>query len=315
VGSFTAARAWTKYASQKSVAKTLVAGQSYYFEVLHKQGGGGSNLAVGWSKPGQATTTASEVIPGSAIAPFTTTPVTITAPTGLVATAQSASSILLTWTDASNNETGFRIERSTAGGSFAEIATVGANVTSFTNNTSLLPSTAYTYRVRAYNASTTSGYSNTSSATTSGTAVVTTYLSDLAYAVTPINGWGAVEKDKSNGELGATDGNAITLKGVTYAKGLGVHAYSEITYNLNGAYKNFLTDIGLDDEKTGGSVTFQVWLDGVLAFDSGLMTSASAIQSLNLSVVGKNQLKLIVTNGGDDNGDDHADWAGARLTN
>jgi len=313
VANYTASRAWTSNASQKSAVKALVAGQSYYFEVLHKQGGGGSNLAVGWSKPGQATTTASEVIPGSALATFGGV-VAPAAPTTLSAVTQSASSILINWTDNANNESGFRIERSTAGGSFAEIGTVGPNVTTYTN-TGLLASTTYTYRVRSYNSLTTSAYTNTATATTTGTAVVTTYLSDLAFVGTPINQWGPVERDKSNGENGAGDGKAITLKGVTYAKGLGVHAYSEITYNLNGGYKNFLSDIGLDDEKTTGSVAFQVWLDGVLAYDSGLITTDSAVQSINLSVTGVNQLKLIVTDGGDGVDSDHADWAGARLTN
>ncbi len=314
VSSYTAARAWTSKPSQKSVAISLVAGQSYYFEVLHKQGGGGSNLAVGWSKPGESTATASEVIPGSALAPLNATPVTITAPSGLTAAAQSASSILLNWADNSSNESGFYIERATGTGAYAEIGTVGANVKTFTD-TGLLAATNYSYRVRAYNASTTSGYSNSASATTSGAAVVTTYVSDLAYATTPINAWGEVERDRSNGELGSADGGPIKLKGVNYAKGLGVHAYSEVTFNLNGQYKNFLTDVGLDDEQTNGSVNFQVWLDGTLAYDSGLVTSLSAIQSINLSVIGKNQLKLIVTDGGDDTQFDHADWAGARLTN
>jgi hypothetical protein len=36
-----------------------------------KEGGGGDNLAVGWAKPGQSTTAPSEVIPGSALSPYT----------------------------------------------------------------------------------------------------------------------------------------------------------------------------------------------------------------------------------------------------
>ncbi|MFH1726581.1 MAG: LamG-like jellyroll fold domain-containing protein [Elusimicrobiota bacterium] len=39
---------WNKYASQKSSRITLQAGQSYYIEVLQKEGGGGDHLAVGW---------------------------------------------------------------------------------------------------------------------------------------------------------------------------------------------------------------------------------------------------------------------------
>ena len=62
---------------------------------------------------------------------------------------------------------GFKIERCTGAGcsDFAQIATVGANVTSY-SNTGLTASTSYSYRVRAYNAAGDSGYSNTASAVT-----------------------------------------------------------------------------------------------------------------------------------------------------
>ena len=93
------------------------------------------------------------------------------APSNLAAVVVSSSQINLTWTDTATNESGFRIERCSGSGctSFAEIATVGANVTSY-QNTGLLASTSYSYRVRAYNQSGTSAYSNTASATTQGAA-------------------------------------------------------------------------------------------------------------------------------------------------
>ena len=95
------------------------------------------------------------------------TPTPPTAPTGLTAAASSSSQINLTWTDTSDEEAGFKIERC-AGEScteFAHLATVGANITSY-SNTGLLGSTSYRYRVRAYNTSGDSDYSNTASATT-----------------------------------------------------------------------------------------------------------------------------------------------------
>src|SRR4030095_6410355 len=48
------------------------------------------------------------------------------------------------------------------------------------------------------------------------------YLSDLPM-LRAKNGWGPIERDKSNGEQAAGDGRTITLNGSTYAKGLGVH--------------------------------------------------------------------------------------------
>ena len=49
---------WAGYASQKSAAITLVAGQTYYIEALQKEGVGDDNLSVGWTGPGLATTNA-----------------------------------------------------------------------------------------------------------------------------------------------------------------------------------------------------------------------------------------------------------------
>ncbi|MCX5674282.1 MAG: lamin tail domain-containing protein, partial [Planctomycetota bacterium] len=76
---------WDKYASQKSAAIALQAGQRYYIEVLHKEGTGSDNLAVGWQLPGG---TYERPIPATRISPFFPTPdITVT----LLATDASAS--------------------------------------------------------------------------------------------------------------------------------------------------------------------------------------------------------------------------------
>lgn len=138
------------------------------------------------------------------------------------------------------------------------------------------------------------------------------YLSDLAWT-SATNGWGPAEKDKANGEWNAGDGGPITINAVQYAKGLGVHANSTITYSLGGAYTRFKADIGVDDYSAAGSVIFRVYKDGVLAYDSGLMVGTTTKKSIDLSVAAANELKLVVTDGGDGNNSDHADWANARL--
>ena len=129
-----------------------------------------------------------------------------------------------------------------------------------------------------------------------------------------ISGWGPVEKNRSNGESGGGDGNTLTLQGKTYTTGLGVHASSDITYNLNGQCSGFQSDVGIDDEvRSLGSVTFEIWADGTKLYDSGLMTGDSATKFASADLTGKNQLRLVVTNGGDNINYDHADWAGATL--
>lgn len=76
-----------------------------------------------------------------------------------------AAQFTLNWTDNSSNESGFRIERATGSGAFAEIATVPAGVVTYVD-AGLPNSTTYSYRVRAFNAAGNSGYSNVSTATT-----------------------------------------------------------------------------------------------------------------------------------------------------
>jgi autotransporter-associated beta strand protein len=140
------------------------------------------------------------------------------------------------------------------------------------------------------------------------------YLSDLTPVGTPINGWGPIEFDQSNGEQAAGDGKPITLNGVVYDKGLGVHANSEVVYALGGQFGRFQAAVGVDDENApDGTVVFRVLVDGVERFSSGRMTNASATQLVNVDVAGAEELRLIVETAGDGNGSDHADWADARL--
>ena len=72
------------------------------------------------------------------------------APSDLAATAGGASTINLSWTDNSDNEDGFSIERSNDGINFSVVGTAGVNQTIY-QDTGLSPSATYTYRVRAYN--------------------------------------------------------------------------------------------------------------------------------------------------------------------
>ncbi|QRN95561.1 NPCBM/NEW2 domain-containing protein [Archangium violaceum] len=140
------------------------------------------------------------------------------------------------------------------------------------------------------------------------------YVSDLPW-VSQKNGVGPAQRDRSNGEQGSTDGRTLTLAGVTYAKGVGVHAASELVIDLvGGGYSRFKSDIGVDDETaSAGSVVFSVYADGELLFTSGTMKGASATRSVDVSVEGRQQLRLVVGDAGDGGFCDHADWADARL--
>jgi hypothetical protein len=144
-------------------------------------------------------------------------------------------------------------------------------------------------------------------------AITATNLSDLI-PTDVTNGWGPIELNRSVGEQGAHDGGTISINGMSYAQGVGVHSDSKLVYNLNGQYTTFTTDLGIDDEVGNrGSVDFQIWADGRKIYDSGLVTGASTIRHATVNVSGVNQMWLVVTSGGDGYEFDHADWAGARL--
>jgi subtilisin family serine protease len=71
-------------------------------------------------------------------------------PTDLAASAVTTTSVTLTWTDNATGEDGYTVERSTAGGAFTGIASLGADSTSYTDAT-VSGNTTYTYRVTAFN--------------------------------------------------------------------------------------------------------------------------------------------------------------------
>jgi hypothetical protein len=116
---------------------------------------------------------------------FTVNPVLPSLPaaaSNLTASA-SGTQIALSWTDNSTSETEFRVERKTgAGGSYAQIAVVGANTTSYTDS-GLGNGTTFFYRVRACNAAGCSAYSNEASATTAAAAIAPSVTTGSASAV------------------------------------------------------------------------------------------------------------------------------------
>lgn len=94
------------------------------------------------------------------------------APSDLIVTATTSTKVTLTWTDNSNDETGFVLERSTDGGTtFVSLATLDPNATSY-EDLAVEPEHTYVYRVRSVREARQSDWSNTISATTPGVPVV-----------------------------------------------------------------------------------------------------------------------------------------------
>ncbi|ANQ21223.1 peptidase S8/S53 subtilisin kexin sedolisin [Vibrio natriegens] len=129
-----------------------------------------------------------------------------TAPTSLSATAVSDTEIMLTWEDNSNNEQGFRIERNSGSGWEVDFASVGANVTTY-SDTGLTAENSYDYQVVAYNEVGDSAYTDVAPATTQSTpsdTVQTTVASSEIFGAGTVTGT-YVDTAEAN------DGNVQTI--------------------------------------------------------------------------------------------------------
>jgi hypothetical protein len=157
------------------------------------------------------------------LTPPTTAP---NAPSNLNATAMGASTINLTWVDNSDNEGGFKIERSTDGTNFTQIAVATVNATSY-SDTNLNPSTTYYYRIRATNVIGDSAYTNppVSATTSAATGPVNLYHFDAGSGQSAVDSVG-----NNNGTLqGATLPTWITP---------GKIGAAALSFSGNGAYNS-----------------------------------------------------------------------------
>ncbi len=124
-------------------------------------------------------------------------------------------------------------------------------------------------------------------------------------------GWGAPGIDRS------VEGRPLRIAGQRFARGFGTHAPSELDLSLQGGTERFTASVGVDDEEgaTGGngSVEFIISGDAIVRWRSGIMHGGEAAKRVDLDVRGIAVLVLAVSDGGDGNGGDHADWADATL--
>jgi aqualysin 1 len=168
----------------------LSSGVLYYYRVYAFNTGGNS----GFSNTASATT----LLPPAPAAP-----------TSLVLSNVTTSSIDLNWTDNASNEDGFRVQRSLNGSTWSNIATLGVNATSY-SNTGLSSGVLYYYRVYAFNAGGNSGNSNTASATTLTQTTTTVHVGALSGTASRL-------RNRWYGYLHVTvhDSNGNPVQGVT----------------------------------------------------------------------------------------------------
>lgn len=127
------------------------------------------------------------------------------------------------------------------------------------------------------------------------------------------------QKDRSSYNPLSSKLTPININGILYAKGLGVHAFSSLTYELSRKYSKFFATIGIDKSGRGraawqcGKATFVVEVDGKKVFEKNMKCTDKA-KKINIDVKGAKTLTLIVKeHGGTFFMLARADWAMARL--
>ncbi len=91
----------------------------------------------------------------------------------------------------------------------------------------------------------------------------------------------------------------IRIDGRAYRKGLGVHAYSRLAYDLRGEYRKFRAVAGLTDDARGkpapGSVRFQVLVDGkpALGPEGLLLLTTDGARPVEVEVAGARKIELV----------------------
>lgn len=126
------------------------------------------------------------------------------------------------------------------------------------------------------------------------------------------NGWGPVEINRSVGEEAPGDGQPLSIKGQRFERGFGVHAPFIATYLIDGQSGTLRAKVGIDDEVSSGTASFQVLLDGQKAIEIPIR-GGEAAKDVSVDVTGKTKLTLIVTDGGDGKENDHVDVIDPRI--
>jgi hypothetical protein len=115
-----------------------------------------------------------------------------------------------------------------------------------------------------------------------------------------------LDKNLENGPL--------QLEGQIYAKGLALHAFTDLTYNLDGKYAKFEAVLGMDDQVPGdGKPAVKIEGDGKELFAS-TVTRKDKRQNLSCDVKGIRQLRIMVSPSGLFDFGDHVDLANAKLS-
>jgi PKD repeat protein len=213
-----------------------------------------------------------------------------TAPSNLVAIGFTDEWINMTWDDNSNNEDGFKVERCSAPitfcnanpDAFVEIAQTGPNI-DYYGDTGLPYSTTFHYRVRAFNVTAESAYSNVATATTKGAyptaVIVASVLAGPAPLTVEFDGTNSYDPDSTIVQWSWSFGDGYSAMGPTATH----------TYNWPGWYWVNLHVWSDDDSQDNVTVLIKA-LDAAPTSYCG--EAARTTEMLTLSKTGSDSVGL-----------------------
>jgi hypothetical protein len=176
-------------------------------------------------------------VAGYMVGTSTTTPTVPASPSSLAVSSAAYNNVSLSWLDNASNESGYKVERSTDGVSFGEIATLGAGTRAFSDG-SVSASSRYFYRVRAYNSAGVSSYSNTVDVTTAAAATLPASPTGLAMTSAAYNSIALAWWDNAGNESGYKVERS--QDGVTFSEiaslGAGAGSYSDTAVAASSNY-------------------------------------------------------------------------------
>lgn len=202
---------------------TLTAGV-HPISMVFFEAGGGETMQVYWQST--AAGISRQLIPNSAFTDAVTIPPSSlpNAPLNINVNATAYNKINISWTDNSNNETGFEVVRSTSQyGTYEPVGMVAANITNFIDSVTVAPATKYWYKVRAVN-----------------------NFGESAYFTSALSQWNFDNNgnDASGNNKNLTPGNSPTYSSTDKVEGShaivlnGTNQYLDLAFGGNGIYPN-----------------------------------------------------------------------------
>ena len=114
----------------------------------------------------------------------------------------------------------------------------------------------------------------------------------------------------------AVGGNPLKINRTLFERGVGTHPASLFVLETGGGALSFEAQVGVDDEELirgKGSVVFRVYADQRVVADSGILRAREPAKAIKADLTGAKMVVLMVSDAGDGDAFDHADWCDARF--